>query len=60
MNLLTYAKILSRKIKYYDKVAPKVFDAPYFSNPFAKQAKLTVIWVEPCESDFNDFKRFFR
>ncbi|HIS82600.1 hypothetical protein KID03_05660 [bacterium] len=47
MNLLNYTKKLSEKISYYDRLTrqAKKFS---MSNPFAKPANMTVIWVENC------------
>ncbi len=44
MNLLSYTKKISEKIKFYDSLTKN----PYFglANPFAKPMNLTIVWIE--------------
>ena len=45
MFLLTYTKLLWRKIKFYDRLASSINQ--FLFNPFSADKKsLTVIWVE--------------
>jgi|GEM_PF-978335 len=45
MNLLSYTKKLSEKIKFYDTIAKKPSDM-WMTNPFAKPVNITIVWVE--------------
>ena len=43
INLLSYTKKLSDKIKFYDKISEEPVN---IFNPFAKPVNITVVWVE--------------
>ena len=53
MNLLSYTKKLSEKIKLYDTIAKKASDM-HMTNPFAKPINITIVWVEENNCPHDD------
>lgn len=57
MNLLSFTKKLSDKIRFYDDISKDTFSGLHMINPFAngyspKPVNITIIWVdENCEKD---------
>lgn len=56
MNLLSFTKKISEKIKYYDDISKDTFSGLNMMNPFAqeyaKPINITIIWVdENCEKE---------
>ncbi|MDR1168049.1 MAG: hypothetical protein LBK53_04050 [Heliobacteriaceae bacterium] len=41
INLLSYTKKISEKIRFYDALLKKTA-----ANPFAKPVNITIVWVE--------------
>jgi len=43
INLLSYTKTLSDRIRFYDKISEKAVN---IFNPFAKPINITIVWVD--------------
>ena len=56
VNLLSFTKKLSEKIRFYDDISKDTFSGLNMINPFAgeyyaRPVNITVIWVDDCEKD---------
>jgi hypothetical protein len=57
INLLSYTKKLSEKIRLYDTIAQKPPNL-HTTNPFASPMNITIVWVE--EEQKNAFQQGLR